>query len=335
MTRARSRGAAWLLVPGGALGIALVALISGVDPLGVRAQVVAGTAAATASPSLLVGRATITLESRGPTPDVGEAGVREWALRSASIVRDYFGEFPVSAVTLRVSSTDGGTMGSGRTSGYPQPHIDIRIGQHVSRQSLENDWVLVHEMIHLALPAIADEQNWLAEGVATYVEGIARVQAGNLSDAQLWEEYVTSMPKGLPQANDQGLDRTHTWGRTYWGGALYCLLADVQIRERTHNRRGLQDALRAIARRGSGMSDEWPVARILAVGDSATGTTVLTDLYATMRDTPFTPDLEALWVDLGIAMTHGDIRFDDSARLSATRRAITRAVPRVEAAGKN
>ena len=46
------------------------------------------------------------------------------------------------------------------------------------------------------------------------------------------EAFVT----GLPEPGDEGLDYTHTWGRTYWGGATFCLLADVRIRRETHNR---------------------------------------------------------------------------------------------------
>jgi hypothetical protein len=180
-------------------------------------------------------------------------------------------------------------------------------------------------MTHLSLPGIDDDHKWLAEGVAVYVEGVARTQAGNMTEEHLWQEYATWIPKGLPQSGDQGLDRTHTWGRTYWGGALYCLVADVRIRERTNNRRGLQDALRAIARTGGGMSQEWPIERILGVGDAATDTTVMMDLYLMMKDRPYAPDLSVLWSDLGVQLRDGAIRFDEAARLSAVRRAITRA----------
>jgi hypothetical protein len=274
-----------------------------------------------------VGRATIAIQWRGPAADVGQSGLRDWVERSATIVGSYYGDFPVSTATIWISTIDGDSMGGGRTFGLPQPRIEVSVGRHITARALKDDWVLVHEMIHLALPAVADEQNWLAEGLATYVEGVARVQAGNMSDAALWTEYLKAMPKGLPQANDGGLDRTHTHARTYWGGALYCLTADVRIRERTGSRRGLQDALRAISHSGGGMSAQWPVERILAGGDEATGTTVLQDLYLWMKDQPTAPDLDALWADLGIRMTDGVVRFDDSARLAAVRRAITRAPP--------
>jgi hypothetical protein len=226
-------------------------------------------------------------------------------------------------VTLRISTTDDAKMGSGRTFGFSKPLIELKVGQHIPGQSLNEDWVLVHEMTHLALPIIDDSHDWFAEGVAVYVEGIARAQAGNVTESALWGEYLESMPKGLPGPNDKGLDRTHTWARTYWGGALYCLIADVAIREESNNRYGLQDALRAIAQKGAGMSVEWPIERVLVVGDAATSTAVMTDLYKKMKDQPYSPNLNVLWTDLGVQIDNGVVRFDDMARLADVRRAIT------------
>jgi hypothetical protein len=68
----------------------------------------------------------------------------------------------------------------------------------------------------------------------------------------VWRDLIEGLPHGLPRAGDRGLDFTPTWGRTYWGGAMYCLLADVEIRKRTGNRHGLQDALRGVLA-GGGM----------------------------------------------------------------------------------
>jgi hypothetical protein len=256
-----------------------------------------------------VGSATITIQSEGtPLDVVGGDGTRTWVLRSAGIVTNYFGKFPVPAVTVRIATTDSAKMGSGRTFGFPRPLIEVRVGQHISVQSLNEDWVLVHEMTHLALPIIDDHHDWFAEGVAVYVEGVARTQAGNMTKSDLWAEYVGSMNKGLPGPKDRGLDRTHTWARTYWGGALYCLITDVTIREKSNNRYGLQDALRAIAHKGAGMSAEWPLERILMIGDDATATSVMTDLYVKMRDEPYAPDLDGLWIDLGIHIDNGFVR---------------------------
>jgi predicted metalloprotease with PDZ domain len=133
---------------------------------------------------------------------------------------------------------------------------------------------------------------------------------------------VRSMPNGLPRSGDEGLDRTHTWGRTYWGGALFCLLADVEIRKTTKNRFGLRDAMSAVLRGSGGVSFEWPIERVLKTGDEATGTTVLQDLYSQMKDKPLSPDLNDLWKQLGIRQRGDGVELVDDAPLAATREAI-------------
>ena len=97
------------------------------------------------------------------------------------------------------------------------------------------------------------------------------------------------------------------------------------IRKRTGNKKGLQQALRGIVAAGGTIEQDWPVARIFSVGDKATGTTVLADLYKKMRDKPYAPDLDALWRDLGVSVQGGGVTFDDNAPLAPIRRAITAA----------
>jgi hypothetical protein len=213
----------------------------------------------------------------------------------------------------------------GKSFANPDALIRVQVGREVTEAQLLADWVLVHEMTHLALPDTGEAHAWLSEGLATYVEGVARVQAGNRSEADVWSEEIRQMPRGLPQADDRGLDHTHTWGRTYWGGAMFCLLADVEIRKQSHNRFGLQDALRAVARASGGLAADWPIERVLRTGDGAVGTTTLEDLYAQMKDRPVTPDLMGLWQQLGIELEGSSVRLSDSAPLADVRRAIMRA----------
>jgi hypothetical protein len=197
------------------------------------------------------------------------------------------------------------------------------VGRYSDNADLKRDWIMTHEMVHLAMPEFADRHAWLEEGLATYVEPIARVQVGQLTEETIWRDMLRDMPKGLPASGDLGLDNTHTWGRTYWGGALFYLLADVRIRERTGNRAGLQDALRAIVANGGNVEVSWDVRRTLAMGDKATGTTVLIELYEEMRATPASPDLAQLWQRLGVKLLGDGIEFDDAAPIASIRRAIT------------
>jgi len=177
-------------------------------------------------------------------------------------------------------------------------------------------------MVHLAFPSVPRMHHWIEEGLATYVEPIARARAGNLTQERIWSDMVEGMPQGLPKKGDRGLDFTHTWGRTYWGGALFCLLADVEIRKRTGNRMGLEDGLRGILKSGGSIEVDWPLDRALRVADQATGVPVLQELYDKMSGTPVAPDLEKLWKDLGIKYDRDKVGFDDSAPLAAVRKAI-------------
>jgi hypothetical protein len=255
----------------------------------------------------------------------GSAPLVEWIKRSLGIVSGYYGHFPVSDLRIRVSSTAGGGVRHGTTFGARGALIRITVGREVTRDELLNDWVLVHEMTHLALPDVGPEHIWLSEGIAVYVEGVARAQAGNRAITDVWAEQMRSMPRGLPQAGDAGLDHTHTWGRTYWGGALFCLLADVEIRRRTDNRVGLQRALRAVTRASGGLVADWPIERVLSVGDAAVGVKVLADLYARSKDMPLATDLPPLWRSLGIEPDGDTVKLRDDAPLAKIRDAIMRA----------
>ncbi len=189
--------------------------------------------------------------------------------------------------------------------------------------TLADDWLLTHEMIHLALPSLAERHQWLEEGLATYVEPIARARAGTLTLEQVWHDFIVGLPQGQPQAGDRGLDGTPTWGRTYWGGALFCLRADVTIRQRTGNRFGLEHSLRAIFAAGGSIDRDWTIDRVIEVGDQAVGVSVLRELYEEMRSQPVTVDLELLWRQLGIKRHGKKVIFDDSAPLASIRSAIT------------
>ena len=249
-----------------------------------------------------------------------------WVKRASTAVCTYYGKFPVPHLKLQVYVRGNNGVHHGVT--YPAEDgglTRISVAPSTTQAELDSDWMLTHEMIHLAFPSMAENHHWIEEGISTYVEPVARVQAGQLSAAKMWHDIVRDMPQGQPEPGDQGLDRTDTWGRTYWGGAMFCLDADVRIREQTHNRKGLEDALRGILNAGGNITEDWEIERAFAAGDKATGTTVLADLYQRMKDKPIQVDLPELWKKLGISRkSDGSVEFDNSAPLANVREAITR-----------
>ena len=186
-------------------------------------------------------------------------------------------------------------------------------GARTTESDLNRDWVLTHELFHFTFPSVPDKHLWIEEGISTYAEPIARAAVGLSTREQVWRDMIRDMPQGLPAEGDRGLDQTHTWGRTYWGGALFCFLADIGIRKATANRRSLRDALQGINRAGGNITTEWPLSRALEAADHATGTSVLSDLYQNMGSSYSPVDLAGLWKELGVSTSGGQVRFDDAA----------------------
>lgn len=274
--------------------------------------------------SYSVGNSQINVHvDQGPL-QVSNQDLMQWVRWASDSVTAYYGRYPVPNVRLRVIPTSGRGVRGGTTFGEKDGGlIRIHVGSETIMRGLENDWMLTHEMVHLGFPSVADEHHWMEEGSATYVEPIARVRAGHLEVHEMWFELVRDLHQGLPEPGDQGLDNTHTWARTYWGGALFCFLADVQIHQRTDNRKGLDDALRGILDAGGDIRRDWELTEALRIGDQAVSTDVLLPLYNKMKDQPYDVDLPAMWKDLGVERTGDTVRFVDSAPMARIREAIT------------
>ena len=278
---------------------------------------------------LKIGDSVLQVDFANGTMDPTIDQVLKHIREAAEAIALYYGRFPVTRARILVVPTQGGRREAiggttwGDVDGFPA-FTRLRIAEHATQADLDDDWVTTHELDHMAFPNLPEENHWMEEGLASYVEPVARVMTGNLQAPRIWADMARGMPQGEPKPGDQGLDRTHTWGRTYWGGALFCLVADVEIRKQTHNRKGLRDALRAIVAEGGTIDQSWPLDRAFAVGDKATGTHVLTEMYAKWKDSPVEVDLPKLWEELGVLPAGRDVEFDSKARLAKVREAITK-----------
>lgn len=250
-----------------------------------------------------------------------------WAKTAASNVSLYFGRYPVPRAL--VIALIGGRRGVGYGSGmgYGGASVMISVGSAATPDDLKSDWVLTHEMSHLAMPNLRRDHRWLEEGMATYVELVARTRAGVLPVEVLWRDLMNGLPNGVKAVAEGGLDGGSGWAGTYWGGALFWFLADLEIRQRTTNKLGLEHALRGIMAEGT-IADAWPVERLLRVGDQATGTQALHEWYTRLGRGAYEVDLVSYWKKLGVERRGGSVAFDDEAPLAVMRKAISGATPR-------
>jgi hypothetical protein len=202
------------------------------------------------------------------------------------------------------------------------PGIVVLLGEHTSEPELYRDWVLVHELFHVGSPSFQDEGKWFDEGLATYFEPIIRARAGFVSEHDVWKEFLTYMPRGLAVMTERGLEHGQSYADTYWGGGLFCLLADVEIR-RDSVEKGLEDGVRAVLAQGGVASEVWELSRSLAVADAALPTPVLARLAERHARRGSPVDLPGLFRDLGVSLApDGGVRFDESAPLASVRRSL-------------
>ena len=280
----------------------------------------AAHAAGVPTSSLKAGDASITVRFSEEVPQAFRTLVENWIHDAADAVMTVYGSYPVRQVMIRVEVGRGGRgVSSGRT--FDGRLIRVRVASDVTRAVLRTDWIMTHEMFHLGFPDT--EADWVGEGLSTYLEPLARARAGQLGADDVWGSMMDGFPKGLPAAGDMGLDRTPTWGRTYWGGALFWLLADIEIRRKSDQRKSLDDVLRAIVAEGGTGSANWPEEKIFRRGDAAIGMPILEKLHERLGAHPETTDLPALWSQLCVSRKGGTVVFNEDAPLAAIRRALT------------
>ncbi len=244
-----------------------------------------------------------------------------WVRESAETIATYFGRYPVRTLQVELNVNSGSRVGFGQH--FRGRRVRVRVGRNTTDEQLARDWVLRHEMAHVAFPMLANRHRWMREGLSTYLESIMLARENRITEERVWERFVQKMPNGLPGRRDRGLDHTRSWGALYWGGALFWMVADVRLRSATRGRASVQSIVQGILARGGNARVRWTTAEVVRVADELSGTTVLSDLYAEMAAQRGTVDLDAFFGRLGVVETDDGIRLHDTAPLARLRQAIT------------
>ncbi len=307
--------------------------VSGIPPIDGRGTVAATLADLPMAPYSAIGEMRVhaidelgghvDVAVMGPEIDLGDEVVVDWAREGFLNVGTLLADRPSDHALVLVDVQSGGRFSLLTTLGNGGSSIHAPVGRAVRPGPLARDWRMTHEFVHVGTPGMSRRYDWLGEGMATYLEPLARLARGKIDEGEVWGDLVRSLHQGQPSAGDQGLDRTPTWGRKYWGGALFCLLADVEAHRRTGNQRSLVDAIRAVHAAGGTVASRWTMEQVIEVGDRAIGAPVLSELYAVHGSHAVHVDVETLFRQLGVASGPGrSVTFDDSAPLADVRRAI-------------
>ncbi len=248
--------------------------------------------------------------------------LREWISDAANATVPLFGRFPVDHATLFVVPARGeDEVVFGKVLSLAGASVVVVVGDQMQPTSRHRDWVLVHELFHLGFPTFRGEGRWLGEGLATYYEPILRARAGWMTEGEVFRQFARNMTRGQPtQSTTAGLSTREDLDTIYWGGALFCFVADVRIREETRGKKSLDDVVRATLAKGGDATRVWTVRDVIRLGDAVTGTTVLSDMYEKHANHGERIDLEGTLAALGVPQDGREV--DDSRPLAWVRHGI-------------
>jgi hypothetical protein len=190
----------------------------------------------------------------------------------------------------------------------------------------DQEWVLPHELIHASFPSLWDPDQWLEEGLATYLEPLVRVRAGQLQEREMWGDLARDLPQGAVKAGEGGLRGTREWHRLYWQGAVFWLDAELTIFEKTSGKLSLGDALCAWARQQD--SDDFDSDQAFAAMDARLEQAILRPLYERASEHGLARGPAELLTALGVSVTSGGVSFKDDAPAAELRRRLARPSPR-------
>lgn len=280
------------------------------------------------SEELLSSGARIEVQFIDGVPQLGKQIICSWIERCAKAVATYYGRMPVKRLRVKVHNSGGEEIGfatAGMERGVAE--IEIPVGVNTPKRCLDEDWILTHEMVHLGFPIVAWKDRWLTEGMATYIEPLARLQIGNIDEKEVWTDLIRNTPKGQPRRENEILSGSRRIDRIYWGGAIFCLVADVEIRKKSKNRVGLQDVLRYIPRNGANIySDDEPrdaLAVPLKSPELKASAELLLNLYDRYNSIAVRPNLDELFSYLGVSLLpSGRVYLENRAPGASIRKAI-------------
>jgi hypothetical protein len=269
-----------------------------------------------------VGASTLTVAIAPSRFAADEAAIADWVRATGSNVAATYGRFPLPQALIVVVPQDGSVFAT-TVGGGGGGSILLPITRDSTTADLKDEWALTHEMLHLAFPSVGVSHRWIDEGLATYYEPLIRARAGILSADDVWRDVLTDGKDALPAPGAPGLEHATARDRVYWGGGVFWLSVDVAIREKTHNARSIEDAMRTLLDDGASVSAVWNIDRIVDTCDRALGARIVREHYTRLGLGSGRVDLDGLAKRLGVALVNDKIVYDDAAPLAAIRRALT------------
>lgn len=247
-----------------------------------------------------------------------QADLAAWVGYFATLSAAYWQGFPTERLPVAILPGGAGDRVSfGRVRAGGGATLQVVVGRNATLESLyREDWVLTHELLHLAQPSLPRDGRWLMEGMATYIEPQLRHYAGLYSADRVWAEWLSGMPRGAEGLANRGLLRANP----YWAGALALLASHVAL-VREDGEKSMADCLSAGLLTLGSATRRATTGATVAACDQALGRPLLGDFFARHKHAaPF--NLTGLWRQLGLRLSNGAVIYAKSPEKRSLRRMI-------------
>ncbi len=288
--------------------------------------------------SFAVADATVRVAMLGDRWQVERALILSWLTQAAEAVATLYEGFPVPSAQILLVPTAGGKVVFGNTAQGGGDGVALVVGVDVDEAGLGDDWVAVHELLHLGMPMVDDDSRWLSEGLATYYEPLLRARAGIITPRQAWEQLHDGFTRGRTQVSERSLRQesremgeTHHYWRVYWSGAAIALIADVALRRHGPPAPSLDQQVRAMRRCCLDQEAVWSAEALLGRAAEAAGSS----------DTPSLATIASRYVDSAAFPTLADtydalgLTFDERGRLTGAANTPTAIAMRAAIMGRD
>lgn len=257
--------------------------------------------------------------------------VERWMAEMTDAVETIYGQFPLRNPHVRITRSYSwrGPVPWGQINRPANSRVDLHLNPSFSYQTIRDDWTAVHELSHLLLPYAGSRGSWFSEGLASYYQNIARGNAGLLSEQQTWQKLYEGFRRGERNTHRRQMplyeaaeNRYGNTMRIYWTGAVYFLLVDIELRERSQGRQSLATVLAQYRDCCLPNHSVMPVTRIIAMLDRLSKTDVFSKHYRFIIDSKDFPDYQEAFSKLGIETLWGNVRFSKDLTKQRLRRQI-------------
>lgn len=215
-------------------------------------------------------------------------------------VEDFVAPYPFDIhITFHRSTRGRGPVPWANTVRSRRQGVNFHVDPRHSLKELKADWTAAHELSHLLIPYLGKRNAWFAEGFASYMQYQVMHSMGTITDQEMQTRYQEKIERAATRYDMDDMPFTEAAGELvarrdyptmYWGGALYFLQVDTNLRRQSQSVPAvLREFLECCRMRVDRMN------ALVSELDRLSGSELFSKQIETMRTSPGFPDESDIW----------------------------------------